>query len=306
MKRSLALLWAMGILRATAACLTVNGVPFTANGLPLCLSASNPLSLPLLTSAQATSMFTFLGSFALPNSGVNQGVGWNSGALSVNGGTLLIPGLMYDPFNNNLYVGGVGSATIPALTGTPGYTGANGTATITNIPLRPNYSAAAPYTLTAAPATGATSATLSTLPAGLTVNAGWELKFSDGEVEQITGVSGNTVSWATGLTGSGITTAAQVAQFEPTYPWGNSSGDVITGTYDNSGTLYVTGACDYDASGNCNLGWVVQGTLATPGADVAPTAGAAVRVAGYPLPQVSACVQMGNGPERLRPASCSG
>ena len=261
-----AVLWAMGIPPAAAGCLTVNGAPFAAAGLPFCLSVSDPLSLPLLTSAQAASMFTFLGSFALPNSGVNQGVGWNSGALSVNGGTLMIPGLMYNPLNDLQYVDGLGSATIPALTGTPGYTGANGTATITNIPLRPNYSAAANYTLTAAPATGATSATFTVFPTGLAANAGWEIKFSDGELEQITGVSGNTVSWATALTGSGITTAVQVAQYDPIFPWGNSAGDVITGTYDNNGALYITGACDYDATGTCNLGWVVQGTVATPGA----------------------------------------
>ncbi len=232
------------------------------------VSNVNPLNLPLLSASQASSMFTFLGSFAIPSSGVNQGIGYNAGALSVSGDTMFIPGLAYNAFNTLNYIGGVGDITIPTLSGAPSYTGSNGTATVLNVPLRSNVTLASNYTLSSLPTPmpGATSATLTSIPTGLTANAGWMIKFSDGEYETITGLSGDTVSWASGLTGSSVTTAVQLAQYDPIYPWGNSSGDVITGTYDDNGALYVTGACDYDASDSCNLGWVIKGLASTPGA----------------------------------------
>lgn len=232
------------------------------------VSNVNPLNLPLLSASQASSMFTFLGSFSIPSTGSGQGFVFGGAAMSVDGSTLFLSGLAYDAFNSGSYVNGVGAVTIPTLSSTPVYNGGNGVASVLDPPLREGVTAATSYTLSSVPTPlpGATSATFTSLPQGVTANAGWMIKFSDGEYETITGVSGNTVSWASGLTASTLTTAVQVAQFNPVYPWGTNSGDIITGTYDNNGAFYITGACDYDAAGNCNLGWAVQSTSTAPGA----------------------------------------
>ena len=87
------------------------------------VSTLNPFNLPLLTTAQANSMFTFLGSFSTGGQ-----FPYGGGGTSVSGTTMYMYGYPAS-------VSGIGSMTIPTLSGTPTYVSPyNGTATVVVTP----------------------------------------------------------------------------------------------------------------------------------------------------------------------------
>ena len=229
--------------------------------------AVNPFNLPMLTPTQAANMFTFLGSFSLPSGGSTP-VAFGSGTLSVSGNTMYVGSLAYRPAGTststpNQYTAAIASFPIPTLSGAPDYTGGNGTVTGAEVtgPNGPGIVMPVNYTLTAAPTTGATSATLTTLPAGLTANAGWYVQFSDGESDFITGLSSDTISWGTALTGSSFTTTVSIWEWNPpTAVWASGIGSAnnsITGIQEYNGELYVTGGSSFSGCSGDDLGWIL-------------------------------------------------
>lgn len=276
MKFILSLLLAFPLI-ASAGCLSINGKPMTVNGSVLCLDGNSPMNLPMLTASQASSMFTFLGSFTLPSGGATP-VSYGSGTVSVSGNTMYVSSITYAPTGTstsqlNQYIG-IASFTIPTLTGTPDYTGGNGSVSSAQVngPNGPGTMAPQNYTLTASPAPSATSATLVTLPTGIAANAGWYIKFSDGEAEEITAISGNTVSWATALTGTGLSTTVSIWEWQPKFIWATqvgSANNTITGIQEYNGELYVTGGSSFSGCSGDDLGWI-----ATTSPSVGPTWGA--------------------------------
>lgn len=254
------------LIGAIAALVIGSPLAFARHGRGGGVAAANPFNLPMLTSAQASSMFTFLGSFTLPSGGATP-VAYGSGTLSVSGNTMYVGSITYRPAGSSTSTpsesGGIASFPIPTLSGTPDYTGGNGTVTSAEVtgPNGPGTMQPQPYTLTVAPVTGATSATLTTLPAGLAANAGWYISFSDGEADEITGLSGDTVSWATALTGTGLTTTVSIWEWNPTTAvWAsgvNSANNTFTGIQEYNGELYVTGGSSFSGCNGDDLGWVV-------------------------------------------------
>lgn len=102
--------------------------------------ATSPLNLPLLTTAQANSMFTFLGSFS-----TGTDFPYGGGATSVSGTTMYMYGYPANPGS------GIGSMTIPTLSTPATYTSPyNGTATVGVVPasLGPFGSLGSPSALT--------------------------------------------------------------------------------------------------------------------------------------------------------------
>lgn len=306
------------------------------------VAASGPLALPLLTSTQAASMFTHLGSFTIPSS---NGFSYGGSAVSVNGSTMYTTSLVYEPVNlpnSTSQVTGVGALTLPSSL-CSGYTGGSAcTATVNVSPRQPGITPTATYTLTAAPASGATCATftpslpagiaanagwfldfsgnsatddmqitsvgtcngadsvgwatglstsygisvpvyqwnpeynyittvtpaagdtsitLKSLPYGVAVNAGWYIAFNNTNVEEITGISGDTVSWANALTsaGGGFTTSTAIYHSTPqglcSLPGGGNMN--FTGSLVQNGTLYLTCGGQYDGNNNNQLGWIL-------------------------------------------------
>ena len=76
-------------------------------------------------------------------------------------------------------------------------------------------------------------------------------------------------SWTTpaydGSNGVGVATTGPSGNDGPTrpgypsfsYPWGNASGDAITGSLLYNGVLYLTGATSYGSGGTGSLGWIL-------------------------------------------------
>src|SRR6185437_1546949 len=148
---------------ATAAQAQIVAGPGPQNGGAALGSGAAPLTLPLAQSS--TPIFTYRGSFrsAFHN---------NTGALAVSGGLMYAATTFADPYDSGVATipsGAVGAMMIPTLSGAPAYDGSNGTATVATSCNEPtgttcnpiasaNIIAPANYTLSAAPASGATSA----------------------------------------------------------------------------------------------------------------------------------------------------
>lgn len=240
---------------------------------------SNPFNLSQLQGAGIPGRVQFLGSFLIPHNNTT-GFSQSTGSIFVNGNTMYLSGSMYDPWDTSKYAeaAGVGMITMPTLSGTPAYDGSNGTATVPAtcsyninnglcVPWIPgSYTAPANYTWTSAPVTGATSATFTSLPPGLTANAGWYVGFNGTTTVDrlITGVSGNTVSWGAALPTNTYTTANVVHQWNPTAACGNAQGWRIGGTLIANGNLYLTCGTYYD-SGSNQTGWIAETSPSTPG-----------------------------------------
>ena len=231
--------------------------------------APNPFALPLLTAAQAQSMFTFLGSVTIPTGSDPQyaGVVSPGAGLSVSGSSAFITGHACNPSVNfcDTYAGGLAEMTLPAPCA--GYSGGSGcTATVVTPPQLPGVTFVSNYTLTAAPVAGATQATFTSMPPGLAANAGWYLDFNGTTTtDEVTAISGNTVTWATALPSGTYSTTVPVYQWNPLDPWcvtGNSC--AITGSMVANNTVYVTGSGTYDNGGG-TAGWVVSSTLPISG-----------------------------------------
>lgn len=253
--------------------------------------ASNPTTLPLLTDGQISATFPYLGSFTLP-----AGFQFGNGAMSVNQESVTIGGTTYpagtllyadsrvfDPYDTNGFTSGIGIMQIPTLSGAPSYTGGNGTATSVVAPSRPITAVVAPanYTLTAAPGTGATTATFAAgqVPPGFSQNCGWHVQFTGSNSQDTTVYawdSGtNTFTFKSALTGSGYSSTVSVFEWLPSFPFGagpaagsatcGGNGDNITGTLVYGGKLYITGGTFYDGGCNLQLGWALQTSAATPG-----------------------------------------
>lgn len=81
---------------------------------------------PLLTGAQIQSAFTFNGSWVNPTA--FRGLQGYRGALSVGGGgtTLYMADIYQNPLNSNQQIPGMGSMTIPTISGPPAMNGTNG------------------------------------------------------------------------------------------------------------------------------------------------------------------------------------
>ena len=298
MKKILLLLALLASPAVHANCLTVNGQPLAINGIPFCLTTSaNPLSLPLAQST--TPIFTFLGSFTSPIGG---------GGMSVcdppqcAAATMYMSGNFDDPADSNHYVakGGLGAETIPALTGaTPAYDGSNGASTELIAPTAPaTYVAPATYSFTTAPAAGAVSGTLTSLPPGIAPNSGWYVQFNGSNSYDylVTGVSGDVVTWGTALPVASSSAQVSIHQWLPTEPFttngsaAGSSGYYVTGSFESGGTVYLTGGTYYDA--NCDLqpGWILTSDLSlnTWGSVNTPSvASQFVTLAGYTETQYS-------------------
>lgn len=228
--------------------------------------ATSPLSLPLLTTTQANSMFAFLGSFSVPDTRFAYG----GNALAIDGNTMYMTSMAYQPNGANQVYDAFGSFTIPTLSGTPAYDGSNGTVSTASIegPNAPGVVAPVSYALQSSVASGATSATFTSLPPGMTANAGWYIDFNSSNNELVTGVSGNTVSWSTPTTAA-FSSPVSVYRWDSSAfdLWSNSNGgkQLITGAYVSAGNLYVTGAGQYDGSCNGQLGWVTKTSASTIG-----------------------------------------
>lgn len=206
----------------------------------------------------------------------------------MSGSTINFTADTYDPYwigynGQPMVPTGIASATLPTLTGTPDYTGGNGAATLIGSGPSADVNSVAPvnYTVTTAPTTGATSVTLTALPAGIAANSGWYVQLNGGTdtpQELITGVSGNTVSWNSAVSGSGYNTTVTIHQWQPLYPYGDAEGYTIGGTYPYNGNLLVTGGTYYDSTCNtANLGWILQTNIS------ATTWNAVNTVSGYTL-----------------------
>lgn len=289
----LALLFCAGAAHAQCGALFLNGKLFISSGGFLCTPP--PAALPLVTQAQIPTTFTYLGSFRMPTSfaqrgaalSVNQDTVTVAGTACASGcapGTLLYAGAFsFDANDTNNNVDGLGAVQIPALNTTGGlsYTGLNGTATQVAAPARGgSYVTNATYTLTTAPTTGVTTATFSgSAPAGMAANAGWYVGFekagatcpsasqgTNQTFELVTGWNSgtSTITFAS-LPAGTYTTGVCVHQWNPAYPFGYASGDRITGSYEYSGNLYITGGAYYDASCNKTNGWIVTTSASTPG-----------------------------------------
>ena len=231
--------------------------------------APTPFSLPLLTASQAASMFTFDGSITIPT-GTNTyygGVVSPGGALSVSGTTAFINGHACNPTVQfcNSYALGVAQMTLPAPCA--GYSGGSAcTATVVTPPQVPGVTYIHDYTFTQAPVAGDTQATFTSLPPNIAANSGWYLDFNGTTTtDEVTAISGNTVTWATALPSGTYSTTIPVYQFSPTEPWCNPGNNcAITGSMVVNNTLYVTGAATYDL-GSGTAGWVVQSSLPISG-----------------------------------------
>lgn len=321
---------------------------------------SSPLNLPLLTAAQASNLFTHLGSFTVPN-GSFTGFVFGGGALSVSGSTMYMSSLVYEPVGGGELMGGLGSFTPPS-TLCSGYAGGTAcTATVDVSPRAPGVIPPATYTLTSGYTSGSTCAVFSALPVGITANAGWFLNFSGGatddsmvtsvgtcngadsvgwtsplsttygtsvsvyqwnpaynyttttppaagdtsitlnsmpsgvaananwyiafnntNTEEITGISGNTVSWATPLSSAGGGFTSDTAIYQGTQQGVFSTpggGDLyFTGSLVQNGTLYVTGGGSYDGNNNNQMGWIATAPTGITGTwgVASPAGGSAV------------------------------
>ena len=233
-----------------------------------------PLNRPLATSS--SSIFTFLGSFKLPN-----GSGY-FGAMSISGSTLYMSGTALDPYYSQNTDSGMGmqAVTIPTLSGTPAYDGSNhtGTATVTALNRPATTVAPAVYTLSTAPVAGNTTAVFSGGdPAGIAVGTGWYIGLEKSgatcpnngsptatTVELVTGWNGSThtVTFAA-LPAGTYTTSACVHQWFPSQPFGYASGARITGSLPYNGNLLLTGWAYYDTTSTATLGWILQSNLAS-------------------------------------------
>lgn len=268
-------------------------------------SGSNPLDLPELTQSQAAGMFTFLGSFSI-SSNTTTGAPYAGGAMYVNGSTMYILAQACDQGTSfcGTYAWGIASLTLPTLTGTPDHTGGNGPTggvTPTQTAVAPGVTPIATYTFTAAPTTGATSATFTSLPPGIAANAGWYLDFNGvTTTDEVTAISGNTVSWTTALPSGTYSALIPVYQWAPTVPWANAN-YALTGSAVLNGNMLVTGAATYDNGGE-TLGWVVESTLPMSGtswgAINVPSQGAAYsRSLACPIYQTPSAWQSTFGPD---------
>ena len=251
---------AVGLVASLVLCVPAHARHGRGGGL---VGGTNPLSLPLLTTAQASTMFQFLGSFTVP-SGSFTGLVYGGGALSLSGTTMYMSSLVYEPVAGN-EVEGIGSFTPPS-TLCSGYAGGSTcVATIVSSPSAPGTSPPTTYALTSGYTSGSTCAVFSSLPPGIAANAGWYLAFnglsSATDDELVTSVGtcngANSVGWATALSAS-YSTSVYVYQWNPYALWSNSTGGIqdITGSMVEGGKLYVTGGGEYD--GNCTgqLGWI--------------------------------------------------
>lgn len=233
-------------------------------------SSENPLLLPLLS--PTASIYTPLGSFSVPTSYTSVNI---AGAITVCDPPTCSPAAMYtsgnydDPTGSgaNQSWSGIGAFVIPTLTGPPAWDGSNGTVSTVNFP--PNqpasqtYNAGAVETATTTPTTGITSITFEALPSGVTANDNWYIFFQKASTGKgiervaITGVSGNTLSFAA-LTGAGpFGTSAQIYQFAPLTPCGNASGMKITGDLIYGGNVDITCGVNYDTV-SATVGWIFQ------------------------------------------------
>ncbi len=122
------------------------------------------------------------------------------------------------------------------------------------------------YTLTAVPVAGATQATFTSMPPQISANGGWYLDFNGTTTtDEVTAISGNTVTWATALPSGTYSATVPVYQWNPSAPWcvpGNNC--TLTGSMVANNTVYVTGAATYD-NGSGTAGWVVQSALPISG-----------------------------------------
>ena len=260
---------------------------------------SSPLNLPQLTVAQAQSMFTFLGSFKVPNNGTT-GFAFGGGALSVSGTTMYMTSLVYEPVGSS-NVNGIGSFAIPAISGSPDYTGGNGPSAGAAVLESPRTIGTMPpttYTLTSGYTAGSTCAVFSSLPVGIAANAGWYLDFSGGATDDmlVTSVGScngaSSVGWASGLSTT-YTSALSVYEWNPgrIFTNSNAGNEEFTGTLVANGELYITGGGEYD--GNCNgqLGWIAMTSpsIGPTWSIVTPSGGSAPSFVpgGYSAAQVS-------------------
>lgn len=245
------------------------------------LAGGSPINLPLLTSGQVASMFTFEGSFTLGNGSIS---GFYGGlhAITVSGSTMYGSATFYDPDNTNnlLDGGGYGSFTLPTLVGAPAYDGSNATVSAANttcsynpsnycVPMAPGtYVWNANYTLSPTPTGGDTTETFTSLPAGMAANVGWEIKFSTGHVSKVTNVAGSTVTLDSALPAGTYTATVTVHQWHPADacgPNGGGGGYRLTGAMIYSGSLYVTCGTWYDSTSNDDIGWIAKTDPASPG-----------------------------------------
>lgn len=258
-RKFLALLALCAAPLAFGQCLTSSGKPLVING-AACVQVivtGGPLALPLIHASDLATHLVHIGSFKLPAG--NTGITNQGSALTVNGNTIWVTGNYVDPYGSGNYLAGIGSATIPA-TLDPGYTGAAATAALVTSPVRAaNIVAPVSYTTTSPINNGATSATFTSVPGGIAANAGWYIKFvgSNTVWKAVTGVSSNTLSWSGGLSGSSYGSSALIYQWQPLYPFGNASGDSITGALVSGGKLYLTGGSYYDGTCAASKGWIL-------------------------------------------------
>lgn len=98
------------------------------------VATQDPLSLPLVQANNFS--LTFLGSFKVPQGTGDGQFAYGGGGMSVNGSDMYLTGTYYYNSGNN-HVPGMGEVLIPALTGSPAYNGANGTATVVENPMSP-------------------------------------------------------------------------------------------------------------------------------------------------------------------------
>jgi hypothetical protein len=235
--------------------------PIILNGL------QNPLNLPLLTASQAANMFTFIGSIGIPD-GSNPtygGVVSPGGALSVSGNIAFIAGHACNPTVNfcNSYAGGIAEMSLP--TPCTGYIpNSNCMANVISPPQLPGVTYIKNYTLTQAPVAGDTQATFVSLPPNISANNGWYIEFNGSTTyDEVTGISGKTVSWATPLPAGTYSSTVPVYQWNPSDPW-CTIGCTFGGTMVENGKLYVDAAATYDNGGG-TTGWIVQSTLPITG-----------------------------------------